>query len=426
MFGFFKKKHSPINQSSEKAEEKPDKNFEEQSQLEEQSNGTKTIVFGKKSLPPEKRNDRVEIDHWARKSGDIIEKGEVIGQLKLEHDILNSINIVSHATGLLEIHKLPEFQIWEHNFLRENEDIYSVHTKYDDLKKSQLINAWYTNVPKIITDDFSGSKEIKWANIGGQGITNTHVSTGLNDCVLLDSKDSNWKYSLMFSIEYRDNKDYIIFRYFTAGFKLQRADKISFLFDDESILEFEILSAPYKKAEIESFGHIKETAVPLKANELKTLSESTLSKWKIDFVKTGNKIFGSEISSDSKFIINKFAQEYSSLVQHEVPNYQPLTETGEMKAPNSNENDECYVYLMHDYTNDYHKIGISSNPTFREKTLQGEKPTIDMVCKKRFPSRLIARSFEQALHQAYLEKRIRGEWFELTEQDVKDLHVALK
>lgn len=38
-------------------------------------------------------------------------------------------------------------------------------------------------------------------------------------------------------------------------------------------------------------------------------------------------------------------------------------------ASNSYLNEYCYVYLMNDTTNNYYKIGISKNPTYREKTL---------------------------------------------------------
>ena len=81
---------------------------------------------------------------------------------------------------------------------------------------------------------------------------------------------------------------------------------------------------------------------------------------------------------------------------------------------------------MIDIINNYHKIGISNKPDYREKTLQSEKPTIEMLCSKRFPNRKIASSFEQALHQTYTANRIRGEWFNLSKKDVEDLIQTLK
>jgi len=87
--------------------------------------------------------------------------------------------------------------------------------------------------------------------------------------------------------------------------------------------------------------------------------------------------------------------------------------------------EECYVYLMVDTTNNYHKIGISNNPTYRERTLQSEKPTIELIAKKPFPSRQIAKSFESALHNTFDNKRLRGEWFKLNHREVEEIKKSL-
>ncbi len=86
---------------------------------------------------------------------------------------------------------------------------------------------------------------------------------------------------------------------------------------------------------------------------------------------------------------------------------------------------KCYVYLMKDTTNLYYKIGISNKPKYRERTLQSEKPTIELICFKQFQTRKIAESFEKALHAAYNSKRIRGEWFKLDENDVNQIKESL-
>lgn len=87
--------------------------------------------------------------------------------------------------------------------------------------------------------------------------------------------------------------------------------------------------------------------------------------------------------------------------------------------------DACYVYLMVDTTNGFHKIGISNHPDYREKTLQSEKPTIERICAKKYPSQLIAQSIENALHTAFSSKRIRGEWFDLTDDEVAQIIATL-
>lgn len=85
----------------------------------------------------------------------------------------------------------------------------------------------------------------------------------------------------------------------------------------------------------------------------------------------------------------------------------------------------CFVYLMKDESNGFYKIGISNKPEYRERTLQSEKPTIVLLKAKEFPTRTIAEAIESALHKAYGEKRLRGEWFELDEKDVKDIERTL-
>jgi hypothetical protein len=78
----------------------------------------------------------------------------------------------------------------------------------------------------------------------------------------------------------------------------------------------------------------------------------------------------------------------------------------------------CYTYLMKDDTNGYYKIGMSKDATYRERTLQAEKPTISLLNKKSFTTREEARRLEKQLHQTFERKRIRGEWFCLSEADV--------
>ena len=88
--------------------------------------------------------------------------------------------------------------------------------------------------------------------------------------------------------------------------------------------------------------------------------------------------------------------------------------------------EKCYVYLMHDTSNNYYKIGESKTPQYREKTLQSEKPSIELLCAKHYPNKKIAHAIEQALHKAYSSKRIRGEWFQQDSSDIKVLMETLK
>lgn len=89
-------------------------------------------------------------------------------------------------------------------------------------------------------------------------------------------------------------------------------------------------------------------------------------------------------------------------------------------------NGSCYVYLMIDTTNNFYKIGISNHPKYREHTLQSDKPSIELLCAKKYPSRVIVEAIESALHKSYAKKRIRGEWFNLDVSDIEDIKQTLK
>lgn len=75
-----------------------------------------------------------------------------------------------------------------------------------------------------------------------------------------------------------------------------------------------------------------------------------------------------------------------------------------------------YIYLMRNCRNGLIKIGFSSNPKFREKTLQSEEPEIELIFKRKG-------SFfdEDALHSRFASKRVRGEWFRLSLDDIKSI-----
>jgi hypothetical protein len=63
-----------------------------------------------------------------------------------------------------------------------------------------------------------------------------------------------------------------------------------------------------------------------------------------------------------------------------------------------------------------YKIGRSKNHSYREKTLQSEKPTIEMILNIQTSIHV-----EKELHEMFKHKRIRGEWFNLTYEDLKEI-----
>ena len=79
-------------------------------------------------------------------------------------------------------------------------------------------------------------------------------------------------------------------------------------------------------------------------------------------------------------------------------------------------NAKTNVYVMIDKNTGYFKIGRSINPSTRERTLQSEKPTNEMLFN--YPA---TNDCETELHDIYSKKRIRGEWFDLSGSDLKDI-----
>jgi hypothetical protein len=70
------------------------------------------------------------------------------------------------------------------------------------------------------------------------------------------------------------------------------------------------------------------------------------------------------------------------------------------------------TYIMKDSSTGLYKIGRSINPEVRERTLQSEKPSIKMV-------KVFEKNIERQLHSFYSKYRVRGEWFDLTNIQIK-------
>jgi Meiotically up-regulated gene 113 len=74
------------------------------------------------------------------------------------------------------------------------------------------------------------------------------------------------------------------------------------------------------------------------------------------------------------------------------------------------------VYLMKNMANGYYKIGSSSRPHIRERTLQAQEPDIRLLASIEADRRI-----ERALHHRYTVRRVRGEWFALHYGDLCEL-----
>ncbi len=301
--------------------------------------------------------------------------------------------------------------------LEQNELIYIIHNKDEDRIKRKFIN-----IPDIKFDEFTKKKIIRWSHVGEKDWRENGIKS--------QSLDKN--ISLTFTFNNEDEKDYIIFNFFSKQIMLAKDDIISFLFEDDRVVNFKLNTNSYKVPNFYS-EIIFENKILIMDEELICFEKYNFIKWKIILIKQNREIMGGiegvhlyKSKPNLTIAIKKFAKEYRELVRNEIQNYTPLLQRDNLSSTNENsDNEECYVYLMIDTNNNFYKIGISNKPEWREKTLQSEKPTIELIASKKFIKRKIASSFERALHDTYSNKRIRGEWFNLDINELNEIKITL-
>lgn len=82
----------------------------------------------------------------------------------------------------------------------------------------------------------------------------------------------------------------------------------------------------------------------------------------------------------------------------------------EYNIKKEDKNPVCYI--MKNKRNGLYKIGYSIDPKNREKTLQSEEPNINLI-------KVFKENHEKELHDNYSKYRVRGEWFKLSEVQLK-------
>ncbi|MDI5951082.1 GIY-YIG nuclease family protein [Flavobacterium yafengii] len=346
---------------------------------------------------------KILIKEWHKQAGEFVKQGEKILSFIMENQ---TIEHYTEKEGYLEIVKEVNKGTGYLDRILSNDLIYIIRDKEEN---EIILNEKFRNNPNISIDDFTGNKIIKWRKV---------ETSSFDDKILFE-----------FSFNNIDKKDYIVFSYIPGDLKLTEDDVVSFLFEDNRIIKFKINNPSYKKSQYRF-----ENKVQITDDEILHFEKEKLSRWKITSTKTNYEIIGGNGSEYSgykspiylNFVIQKLAKEYRELVRKEIPDYKPLLEHNIVISQSSIiEIQECYVYLMIDTINQYHKIGISNKPSWREKTLQSEKPSIELIASKKFVSRRIALSIEKAFHNTFSDKRIRGEWFQLDEIDVEEIRITL-
>lgn len=257
---------------------------------------------------------------------------------------------------------------------------------------------------QIYTDSFSQVKRIRWTSL-----FNTPYRI-----------PNFFRYAAFVSVSFNyDGNAHLLMRVWRNKFKPKTKDTVSFLFADSEVKTYFIKNKPLK----EDDDYIVD--IELSQTDLNKFIEAPIdtirfeSKAALPFAFS---LYTRNSLELGQIIFQRFAKRFSEALDEIGIKW----ETKETKEETPSSNDPCFVYLMVDTTNGFHKIGISNHPEYREGTLQSEKPTIELLCAKQFPSRAIAKAIESALHKTYEEKHIRGEWFQLEAKDIIDLMAALK
>lgn len=269
---------------------------------------------------------------------------------------------------------------------------------------------------EIEVDPFTKDKSLIWKTIA--------TKTGCRDCecFVFPAKYPDNR-TLLFSLcGEQNNKSSIGFAYFFCNHvQSSKGDKVLFLFDDNSVHEISISDTD---------GDHTGYSV-LFQEDIDALSSKKLTHIRY-LGKNDTVTYSLEDNYDGKadILFNEFIRLYAQVMKDEF-DWIPLSKEiqgiidSSSKVASNNTTQECFVYLMFDSNTGYYKIGMSNTPEYREKTLQSEKPTIEMICNKRYPSRQIASAIESALHNVFAEKRVRGEWFDLDKVDVSQIILSL-
>ena len=99
--------------------------------------------------------------------------------------------------------------------------------------------------------------------------------------------------------------DYLTLEAYQKEIKFLENDKLSLLFEDESIWEFEIKGKGVRKDK-DSDGVLYETKIEITIDELTRLQENSIVKWKYLNYKT-NQIYTNEIDLEKQNMVKEMA-----------------------------------------------------------------------------------------------------------------------
>lgn len=366
---------------------------------------------------------------WTIKNGDFVHKRLLICKVLSSY---GEYNIRCKKDGYIKISTtdippIKDESIGSYSSIESSYDLYKVYKNEDD-----LIYGEYDSEVELVRDEFTGVTQTYWKRFAGIDMLRYKGDAYFE----MDSEDGHKLYLFP---QYKDNKFILVLGSNSKDFKISLGDQLILLFqvpmvNDEKESSTFILSSEYYMLYHDLFDVAYSAEIG--AMDLFRLANMECIKWRI-VPRTSNRTI-MEGANESLWTSSNISGEVFRIGCYEfrdclykngiITDLVPSAKSNsfEMAIDEKTDEDEsCYVYLMVDTTNGYYKIGMSKNPDYRESTLQSEKPSIELVCAKKYPNRKIAASIESALHKTYSSKNIRGEWFSLTPYDVEALKASL-
>lgn len=305
--------------------------------------------------------------------------------------------------------------------------LFSVYKNRDSL----MMHHYYF-IEDIEEDKFDGTISLSWET-GRRLLKCEEDESYLDDYPGLEMKAEMGKY-IVVSLELKNNIPYIVFSVDSKKIRLTSGDSIDMLFDGtdgyKKVLNFPITKNSVKRKVSNVFDN--SFYCELSQEDVYCMMNYDCLSWRVQF---GKQPFMSVLGSNESIwcpkeyasdVFKSFASQFVEVIEELKNEYSITFSSRNNSKPTVATNDTCFVYLMYDTSNGYFKIGISNDPEYRERTLQSEKPTIEKICAKEFPNRIIASAIESALHKAYESKRLRGEWFALDASDVNAIITTLR
>lgn len=361
-------------------------------------------LFWNKDILPEEYGS-VEMEDLffktTKSTDSFVKEGTVVGEIykynKETSLLYGKVDVVSPTSGFVK-YSVPSVYKFGYGYQ------YPINTPFCTVYSLEEARGEYDAYYQIFIDPFSKEKRLKWTSL----FDASYIRNGF------------YKYGYELGVSFNcDVSPHLLLCIHKSKFKPSVNDTVSFLFVDNEVRTFIINKKPIKNDD-EFIINIELTKADL--DKMVNFTVDSLrfeSKKALPF----SFVFSSRnCVSLGQYFFRRFAQKFAEAL-NELGYIWPIERPKDgARTPG----EPCYVYLMVDIANGYHKIGISNHPEYREGTLQSEKPTIELLCAKQFPSRTIAKAIESALHKTYEDKHLRGEWFQLDAKDIIDLMATLK